>query len=121
MSSLKKHIFICEHQRPEGKKSCGRLNGAGLKKALKRKLAARGLHKTFRANSAGCLDACEHGPAMVIYPRGIWYGAVEPGDLDSIIENSLIADRIIERLCIREKRCPLTTEIHPPGSDSDKL
>ena len=105
MPSLKKHIFICEHRRPDGaaKKSCGRQNGAELKKALKQKLAARGLHKTYRANSAGCLDACEHGPAMVIYPRGIWYGAVELSDLDAIIENTLINDCVIERLQIRKK------------------
>jgi hypothetical protein len=26
-----------------------------------------------RVNMAGCLDRCEFGPAMVIYPEGIWY------------------------------------------------
>ncbi len=103
MPPLKKHIFICEHVRPEGAQrgSCGQKNGSRLKAALKKKLAEKGLNKVYRANSAGCLDACEHGPSMVIYPRGIWYGGVGVDDLDAIIEDSLIHDRIIERLRIR--------------------
>jgi len=67
-------------------------------------MAAKGLHKTFRTNSAGCLDACEHGAAMVIYPAGIWYGKVTVDDLDEIIETSILNDGIVERLEIKEKQ-----------------
>jgi hypothetical protein len=36
-----------------------------------------------RANAAGCLDQCEHGPTVVIYPEAVWYGGVAPEDVVS--------------------------------------
>ena len=66
-------------------------------------MAEKGLHKIYRTNSAGCLGACEHGAAMVIYPAGIWYGHVKPDDLDEIIETSILGDGVVERLLIRKK------------------
>ena len=105
MPSYKKYIFICENMRdpshPKG--CCGLKNGSNLKKILKQKLAEKGLSKTYRANTAGCLDVCEHGAAMVVYPQGFWYGHVQEKDLDQIIEDSLLNDKIIERLSIRNE------------------
>ncbi|KAA3613040.1 MAG: (2Fe-2S) ferredoxin domain-containing protein [Calditrichaeota bacterium] len=102
MPNLKKHIFICENERPEDspKGCCARKGGAQLKKVMKQKLAEKGIHKTYRANSAGCLDACEHGIAMVIYPQAIWYGHVQESDIDEIIEKTILKDEVIERLLI---------------------
>jgi len=62
MPSYKKYIFICENMRdPSNPKGCcGLKGGADLKKLLKQKLVEQGLYKTYRANSAGCLDVCEH-------------------------------------------------------------
>ena len=37
-------------------------------------------------NKAGCLDRCENGPVMVVYPEGIWYTMVDQEDVDEIIE-----------------------------------
>lgn len=104
MPSYKKYIFICENMRdPSHPKGCCALKGGpDLKIALKQKLAEKGIKKTYRANSAGCLDVCEHGAAMVIYPQGIWYGGVTENDLDLIIEKTLLKDTIIEKLLIKE-------------------
>lgn len=105
MPSYKKHIFICENRRPEGsaKGCCFDKGGPELKNALKVKLAQKGLNKVFRANSAGCLNACEHGAAMVIYPHGVWYGRVSIDDLDEIIDRSILQDEKIDRLLIKEQ------------------
>ncbi len=105
MPAYKKHIFICEHLRPENspKGCCARKGSENLKKALKSKLAAKGLNKTYRTNSAGCLGACKHGATMVIYPQSIWYGHVQESDIDEIIEKSILQDEVIERLLIIEK------------------
>ena len=104
MPSYKKYIFICENMRdplnPKG--CCGLKGGSDLKKVLKQKLTKKRLNKTFRANSAGCLDLCEHGAAMIIYPQGIFYGHVNIDDLDEIIDISLLKDQKIERLLIKE-------------------
>ena len=104
MPQLKKHIFICENLRPgdSPKGCCARKGSEQLKKVMKQKLAQKGLHKTYRTNSAGCLDACEHGAAMVIYPQAIWYGHVKEADIDEIIEKTILGDELIDRLIIKK-------------------
>ncbi len=104
MPPLKKHIFICEHERPQDspRGCCAKKGGGQLKKLIKQNLVQKGLSKVYRINSAGCLDACEHGPSMVIYPQAIWYGNIKESDVCEIIEKSIIKNDIIERLLITE-------------------
>ena len=99
-----KHIFVCENHRPDdsGRPSCGARGGKQIRAELKHKLAELGLHKTYRVNRAGCLGQCEHGPNLVIYPQGIWYAGVQPDDVDAIIEESILNDKVIERLQLKE-------------------
>jgi (2Fe-2S) ferredoxin len=52
----------------------------------------------LRVNSAGCLDRCELGPVIVVYPEGTWYTYVDREDLDEIIERHLQHGEIVERL-----------------------
>src|SRR5690606_1986341 len=82
-----RHVFICTNKRPEGapKPSCGHRGGEAVRDAFKKQLAALGLHKVVRANQSGCLDACEQGPSVVIYPDDVWYGGVRPEDVEEII------------------------------------
>ena len=105
MSHLKKHLFICENKRPDGhpRGCCADKGGKEIKNALKVELAKRGIKKEFRANTAGCLDVCEHGVSMVIYPQNIWYGNVKTEDISQIIEDSILNDLVIKRLEIKSK------------------
>ena len=68
MAKFKHHIFICTNQRvPENPRGCCDPVGLGqLQLQFKKELAARGLKGEIRANKAGCLDQCEHGPTVVI-------------------------------------------------------
>ncbi|MCF8240876.1 MAG: (2Fe-2S) ferredoxin domain-containing protein [Melioribacteraceae bacterium] len=106
MKKFNKHIFICENIRaadhPKG--SCGMCGSSQLRTELKKKLHIKGLKEKIRANTAGCLDACEFGPAMVVYPEQIWYGNVKPEDLDEIIESHLVNDIPVERLKIKDEK-----------------
>lgn len=96
---FEKHVFICTNQRPEGgRKSCGEECGMQLVKAFKKSLKEKGLSGKIRAQRAGCLDACDYGPSMVVYPEGVYYGGVQPGDVEEIINEHLIHDRPVERL-----------------------
>ena len=52
----------------------------------------------MRINTAGCLDRCEAGPVIVIYPQETWYTYVDRQDLDEIIEQHLVQGRVVERL-----------------------
>ena len=97
-----KHIFICTNQRPPGeKKSCGEECGLGLVKEFKRITKEKGLNKSMRAQRTGCLDACEYGPSLVIYPEGVFYGGVKNMDVAEMVEGHLVNNRVVERLVIK--------------------
>jgi (2Fe-2S) ferredoxin len=53
-----------------------------------------------RINSAGCLDRCEEGPVMVIYPEAVWYTYVDQEDIDEIIDQHLVHGKVVDRLKI---------------------
>jgi (2Fe-2S) ferredoxin len=98
---FEKHIFICTNQRGEGeRKSCGEKCGMELVKEFKKLLKERGLKGRMRAQRAGCLDACDYGPSIVVYPEGTYYGGVQPGDVEEIVSEHLIHNRPVERLLI---------------------
>ncbi len=99
-----RHVFVCENRRPDGhpRASCARSGGAEVRAALKAAIQARGLQLQIRANAAGCLDACEHGVAMVVYPEGIWYGGVTVADVPEILEKHLVGGQPVERLLVRK-------------------
>ena len=67
-------------------------------------MATRGLKKVYRTNSAGCLDVCEHGASMVIYPQNTWYGQLQLSDIPEIIEESILKNNVIDRLLIPSKK-----------------
>jgi len=87
MAKFDKHIFICINQREPGHpRGCCDPTGEGeLQRLFKVKLAQRGLKTLVRANKSGCLDQCELGPTVVVYPEAVWYGHVKPEDVDEII------------------------------------
>jgi (2Fe-2S) ferredoxin len=105
MASFEHHIFICVNQRPpENPRGCCDPEGLGqLQLLFKQELAARGLKGRVRANRAGCLDQCEHGPTVVIYPEGVWYGGVRPDDVIEIIESHIINQTPVARLRLAEE------------------
>ena len=53
-----------------------------------------------RVNKAGCLDRCDEGPVIVVYPEEVWYTYVDKADIDEIIEEHLKHGRVVERLRI---------------------
>ena len=112
MPKFVKHIFVCGNQRPEGhpRGSCDPLAQGKLQKLFKQKLAERGLKGHVRANQAGCLDQCEHGPNLVVYPDAVWYGFVTEADVDEIIDSHIVGGKPVERLrladsCLNTNDC----------------
>ncbi len=103
MAKFEKHIFICTNQRPDGnpRGCCNPSGAAELHGAFKAKLAERGIpNSRVRANKSGCLDQCEVGPTVVVYPDAVWYGGVTPADVDEIIDSHILGGRPVERLII---------------------
>src|SRR6476646_4527696 len=102
MPPFTSHIFVCCNQRKPGhNRGCCDPEGEGrLRDCFKKDLKRRGLTPLVRANQAGCLDQCELGPTVVIYPQAIWYGHVQLADVSRIIDETVIGGRIIEDLLI---------------------
>lgn len=63
---------------------------------------------------AGCLDACEYGPSLVVYPDEVWYGGVTVADVPEIIEEHIIGGRPVERLRIRFEKSEQAPSKLPP-------
>lgn len=105
MPKFDHHIFICTNQRPleNPRGSCDPEGLGRLQLSFKKELAARGLKATVRANKAGCLDQCEHGPTVVIYPEAVWYGGVQEEDVTEIIESHIFNQTPVARLRLAEE------------------
>lgn len=94
----KKHIFICTNERTDGRACCGEGRGMELVNAFKELVKKNKLNTEIRAQRAGCFDVCSFGPAVVVYPEGIFYGHVELTDVQEIFDEHILNDRPVERL-----------------------
>lgn len=99
---LQNHVFICTNQRPPDKPrpSCCAQGAEDLIPLFKDELKKRGLTEGVRVQRAGCLDTCELGVSMVIYPQGVWYGKVTAADIPEIVEAHFVKKTRVERLLI---------------------
>lgn len=106
MPRYQRHIFVCINEREPGhpKGCCLEKGSAEVRDKIKDELKKRGLAPIVRANNAGCLDACEFGVALVIYPEGIWYGGVKKEDVEEIIDRTIINGEVVQRLLIPNSR-----------------
>jgi len=102
MSYYRHHIFFCINQRANGEACCNDHDAEGVRNYAKQRVKELGLsgRGKVRINSAGCLDRCEEGPVIVVYPEEIWYTYVDKSDIDEIIEEHIMKGRIVERLRI---------------------
>ncbi len=103
----KKHVFICTNQRSEGARvCCGEQRGLELVAAFKKQIKDKGLNTEIRAQRAGCMDTCELGPSVVVYPEGVFYGHVSLDDVNEIVTEHLENDRIVGRLVMDFSKLP---------------
>jgi (2Fe-2S) ferredoxin len=102
------HVFCCANQRPEGsaRGCCASKGAVELHAYFKQQLQQLGLSQTIRVNKAGCLDRCEHGPTVVIYPDGVWYRIQSQADIDTIVAEHLLAGRVVTALRLPDRSTP---------------
>lgn len=102
MPSFKRHVFVCINERPADhpKGCCKAKGGVEVRDRLKSELTKRGISKLVRANNAGCLDQCEHGVTVVVYPEQVWYGGVTVDDIPELVDKHLVGGEAVERLMI---------------------
>jgi (2Fe-2S) ferredoxin len=113
LPAFERHVFVCHNVRPADapRPSCTSDGKSDLHTRLQQLTKEAGLAGRVRINKSGCLDQCEHGPTVVVYPEAVWYGKVRPEDADAIVQEHLVGGRPVERLrladeCLNTKTCP---------------
>jgi len=102
MSYFQHHLFFCTNQREDGSQCCENFNAKAMRDYAKQRSKTLGLVRSgkVRINTAGCLNRCDQGPVLVVYPDAVWYNYIDEEDIDEIIEQHLVNDTIVERLKI---------------------
>lgn len=95
------HVFVCGNERPaDHPRGCCKAKGSEkIRNYLKARVKELGL-KDIRINQAGCLERCELGPCIVVYPDGVWYQVWSIADAERIVDEHLGSGRVVERLRI---------------------
>ena len=101
------HVFACTNIRPKDhpRGSCARKGSEQLRDFMKTTAKEMGL-KDIRVNASGCLDRCELGPTMVIYPEGVWYRYDTEADLKEILETHVRDGGRVTRLMLKPSDDP---------------
>lgn len=102
MSYYKNHVFFCTNLREDGSQCCAPHNTQEMRNYMKQRSKELGLVHSgeVRVNTAGCLNRCDFGPVIVVYPDETWYTFVDKEDIDEIIEEHLVKGNKVERLMI---------------------
>ena len=88
-------VFVCTNQRAEGERVCCAAQGSvELHAQLKDLVKARGLKGRVRVCKAGCMDRCEQGPNVMIFPESTWLSGVHEADLPGVVDR--IAQGLVE-------------------------
>jgi (2Fe-2S) ferredoxin len=97
------HVFVCCNRRPDGhpRGSCAARGSERLRDYMKARAKELAL-PDLRINTAGCLDRCDLGPCVVIYPEGVWYRVSSREDVDRVLQQHVAAgERAIELMLDR--------------------
>jgi len=102
VSYYRRHVFFCCNQRDPPEKCCANAGAQDLRDYAKARIKALGLNgrDNIRINQSGCLDRCEEGPVVVVYPEAVWYTYVDRDDIDEIIDRHVVGGEVVERLKI---------------------
>jgi (2Fe-2S) ferredoxin len=100
MLPYERHVFVCVNERPPDHRRgcCASRNGKEILAQLKLMNQKSGLAGRVRINAAGCLDECERGAAIVVYPEAVWYGQVTLDDVEELYDSHVVNGRPVERL-----------------------
>ncbi|APH53232.1 Ferredoxin, 2Fe-2s [Granulibacter bethesdensis] len=106
------HLFVCCNRRPDDhpRGSCAAKGSEKLRdymKARAKEMSLAGFTMpSLRINTAGCLDRCEQGPCLVIYPEGIWYTISSTEDVDQILMRHVSQGERIAELMLPAETAP---------------
>ena len=102
---IRHHVFVCTG------KSCSARDSAEVLEAFESDLKERGLlfgreakgknpHGSIIVTSCASVGFCSIGPAVMVYPDGVWYAQVRAADVGEIVEEHLLNNRVVGRLAL---------------------
>lgn len=97
-----RYVFICMNDRPPGhpRGSCIERGAAQLAERFAMLLTEKDLLGKVRIISTSCLDTCESGVTLAVYPDDVWYGRVSVEDAEEIVERHFVGGELVERLTL---------------------
>ena len=98
MEPFRRHVYMCNQVKAEGAPSCTARGSLAVIEAMRQEIARQGLSADVQLTTCGSLGLCTRGPNMVVYPEGVWYSGVQPGDVPEIVREHLAGGRVVERL-----------------------
>ncbi|MCC6464285.1 MAG: (2Fe-2S) ferredoxin domain-containing protein [Planctomycetes bacterium] len=95
-----RHVFICTNARPAGdaRGDCASRGAEQVLDRFKELVHNLKLRPQIRAQKCGCLDVCERGVSVVVYPEAVWYEKVTVADVDEIVQSHLVRGIPVKRL-----------------------
>ncbi len=89
---LRKHVLVCTNI------DCAARGSIALLSALRRLLKRAGRTRDIRVTRTMCMGRCGEGPAVAVYPDGVWYRGVQAADATDLVHEHLLNDRLVARL-----------------------
>ena len=96
------HVFCCTNERPATRRRgcCASKGSESLANYMCRRGIVRGGGRHSRINLSGCLNLCEYGPVLVVYPEGVWYRYETEADIDKIVDQLVLRGERVPRLLV---------------------
>ena len=102
---IRHHVFVCTG------KSCSARDSVEVLAAFEDELKQRGLlfgraakgknpRGSIVVTECASVGFCSIGPAVMVYPDGVWYAQVRSSDVAEIIDEHLMNGRVVSRLAL---------------------
>jgi len=100
MIGYKRHVFVCLNERdvshPKG--CCKHRGSTAIFAFLKSRVSDLGLKDTVRISQAGCMEHCQYGPTVVVYPEAVWYRIQSLEQAKEIMDKHILGGQVVEHL-----------------------
>ena len=98
MLPFRKHVFVCTNSKPDDDGCCAARGSEQVLQKLRAEISTSKLQQEIHVTACGSIGTCGHGPNMVVHPDGTWYSGVNVNDVAEIVEQHLVAGKVVERL-----------------------
>ena len=95
-SIYEKQVLIC------GDTGCRSSKSDVIELEFREEIRKNGLEEKINVVRVGCFGLCAAGPIAVVYPGGKFYASLKKGDAKEIVEQDLLAGKVVKELLYEE-------------------